>query len=497
MLLRYLTLHHYLLPVGLFFIFAPCAGQVDVSVRMATDSLYRHISRETNTGFSCSIIYTRGSDMVFSGQGRNATELEKLDQFIRQVLSHPTLFISRIRLTGYSSVEGSYARNEYLAQERIEQFYTYLCGRYPELRHYPHDQAWVAEDWNGLSRLIKESPLRERKEVLEIIRKVPAYDTREVLLERLNGGYAWLFMEREIFPRLRRVELCIELASSTVETRKPATASLQPAVPIVSPQPEASLQSEVSPQPSPTNGRRESKERELGDTSADSLNRVTSFPLSFDSRRPLVGEGRGKAVAGLWTSTHFSLKTNLLLLAGVQSDFKYTAPVVNLALEYYISDHWSLEAGMTYSRWYYNSHREFQGTSGYRLEPRYRFRFLNDRLKVYLGLYGKAGDYNSQTINKKVNYEPFANGNSDAGVPGAAPETLNYTDMYWDTGLSGGFTVKLAGSFGLEAGVRGGYVHTYPNKYVHTNDHNWFDGRWKYSGVRITDLNVSLIYRFK
>jgi hypothetical protein len=428
--------------------------------------------------------------MIFFDQGRNATELEKLDQFIAQALSHPTLFISHIRLTGYSSIEGSYARNESLAQERVDIFYHYLRKHYPELYRYPHDRAWVAEDWDGLVRLVKESPLREREEILKIIRTVPVYDTREALLAKLNGGRPWLFLEREVFPKLRRVELCIELASSTVETRKPATASLQPTVPIASPQPEASLQPEVSPQPSPTNGRRQSKERELGDTVADSLNRVTSFPLS-------LGEGRGEAVAGSWTSAHFSLKTNLLLLAGVQSDFKYTAPVVNLALEYYISDHWSLEAGVTYSRWYYNSHREFQGTSGYRLEPRYRFRFLNDRLKVYLGLYGKAGDYNSQTINRTVNYKPFADGNSDAGVRGAAPETLNYTDMYWDAGLSGGLTVKLAGSFGLEAGVRGGYAHTYPNKYVHEGDHNWFDGRWKYSSVRITDLNVSLIYRFK
>jgi hypothetical protein len=215
----------YLLLAGLFMVFAPCAGQVDLSVRTGTDSLYFHVSGGLITEFSCHFTYAQGSGAISPYLGNNAAELEKLDRFIRQALSHPTLFISRIRLTGYSSIEGSYARNELLAQERVAGLYVYLRDHYPTLYRYPYDRAWGAEDWDGLSRLVKESPLREREEILKIIRTVPVYDTREALLAKLDGGYPWLFMEREVFPQLRRVEVRIEF--STTEIHKP-TASPQP-----------------------------------------------------------------------------------------------------------------------------------------------------------------------------------------------------------------------------------------------------------------------------
>jgi hypothetical protein len=207
-------LYRLILLAGSLAILMPCAGQRVAPARTEQDSLFRHISREMSAEWSCRFIYAQGSGLFFSYLDGNAAELEKLDAFIRQALSHPELFISRIRLTGYASVEGGYARNESLSRQRVEQFYRYLREYYPELYRYPHDMAWVAEDWGGLSAQIKSCPLREREEVLAIIRRVPVYDERESLLKKLNGGYAWLFMERELFPGLRRVELRIEYSTT-------------------------------------------------------------------------------------------------------------------------------------------------------------------------------------------------------------------------------------------------------------------------------------------
>jgi hypothetical protein len=197
-------------------------------------------------------------------------------------------------------------------------------------------------------------------------------------------------------------------------------------------------------------------------------------------------------VAGVWTQTaspriRFALKTNLLLLAGVQSDFKYTTPTANLALEYYITDHWSIEAGAMYSYWHYNSGREFQGVSGYRLEPRYRYAFPGDRFEAYLGVYGRMGDYDSKSVDSSQ-----LTVDSDNGVQ----PTVNYTGDYWDAGLSAGVSIRLIGNLGLEAGVRAGYVSSDPYKYTRDNYYNWFDSRWIYWKVGITDLNLSLFYRF-
>jgi hypothetical protein len=449
---------------GLLFVLVPCNGQEANFARTESDSLYRHISREMSAEWSCHFTYAQGKGTLSSDLGNNAEELEKLDTFIRHALAHPTLYLSRIRLTGYSSVEGGYARNESLARQRVQQFYLYLQEFYPELYHYPHSMAWVAEDWSSLSARIKASQLKERDDILDIISRIPVYDTREALLMKLNGGRPWLFMEREFFPGLRRVELGIEYSTTPLVTIK-ETPLLQPAP----------------------------KEREPDHAASDSITTISDLVSDSISAAPdslSSGAGRVEAPARI----RFALKTNLLLWAGVQSDFRYTAPVINAALEYYINDHWSVEAGAMYSYWHYNSGKEFQGISGYRLEPRYRYAFPGDRFEAYLGIYGRMGDYDSQTVDSSqltVDSDNAAQPTVNYQLP-----TVNYTGDYWDAGLSAGVSIRLIGNLGVEAGVRAGYVSSDPYKYTRDNYYNWFDSRWRYWKVGITDLNMSLIYRF-
>ena len=188
------------------------------------------------------------------------------------------------------------------------------------------------------------------------------------------------------------------------------------------------------------------------------------------------------------------LKTNLLLWAGVQSDFSYTAPVANVALEYFITPDWSVEAGAMYSYWRFNSNREFQGVSGYRLEARYRVAFPDDRFGVlgnrfgaYLGLYGRVGDYDSRTL---------GNGQWTDEDYGVLQTTLNYTGKYWDAGVSAGLTLRLVGNLGLEAGVRAGYVSSRVTRYVRVYDHNLYRNERGYHKLNVTDLNLSLVYKW-
>jgi hypothetical protein len=471
-----------LLFIGALLFFATSIKSQEVhDVRIGQDSLFSHISREMSAKFSCYLRYTPGSGAISSELTSNTAELEKLDTFIRQAQAHPTLFISRILLTGYSSIEGAYARNESLARQRVEQFYLYLREHYPELYRYPHNLAWVAEDWGGLSTQIKASKLNEREEILDIIRKITVYDEREALLTKLNGGHAWLFMQRELFPGLRRVELQVEYTtheptirdySSTASPYNPPTASVRNTP-------------TASPRPAP-------KEKELGRAASDTIKASGIIPAV--SPPPFFAEDRGEGI-GSSQAFRFVLKTNLLLWAGVRSDFRYTTPVANAALEYYIDDRWSVELGAMYSYWQYNSNRKFQGISGYRLEPRYRFtlpydRFLIpcDRFEIYVGLYGRTGDYDLRSVDSS---QLTVDSDNDA------QPTLNYTGKYWDAGLSTGLTFHLVGGLGLEVGARAGYVRSRVVYYTPEEGTNWYERERKYNKLRVTDLNLSLIYRFK
>lgn len=436
--------------IGLVVISLPCTGQVNTEGWAYRDSLYRHIVEKGAAKHTCRFTYAQGSAAIDTGMGDNRKELSGLDGFIRQALNHPELYVCRIRLTGYSSIEDSCHLNEALARSRVESYYFHLRKHYPDLCNYPNDLAWVAEDWKGLSELVKASNLNEREEVLEIIRKVPGFDQREALLVKLNGGKPYLFLEKVILPQLRRVEMEIEYSMT----------------PYVNPELEATVKEKEKEETGKDTGA--TKEPEPAQETPDSV----VYPPSQET---------GKDSSVLQPSSHveprFAIKTNTLLWAGVQYNFKHTTPVANVALEYYINKNWSIEAGSMYSYWRYNTNHAFQGISGYRIEPRFRFSLplKREQTEIFLGLYGRVGDYD---IRKNNN-------------------TTNYTGDYWDAGLSAGTTIKLVGQLAMEIGVRGGYIKTRPIKYTMDGQYNWFEGRYKYYQVKITDLNVSVVYRFR
>jgi len=422
LLVRYI----FFLVVGVFFHCQICAGQTNADGQHIRDSLYRHISREMSAESAYFLTYPQGKSIIVYDLGDNAAQLERLDSFLRIALQHPDLYVGHIYITGYSSIEGSYHVNNWLSRERVEQFYLYLRDRHPDIFGYDHSIASVAEDWQGLSALVRSSSLAEREEILDIIRKVSSSDERERLLRQLNGGRAFRYMEKHFFPSSRRVELRIEY-------------SLTPkAMPAVS----DPLVSEVTP----------SKTRQpinLG--LPDAPVRTYCAPV----KPPVLG-----------------IKTNLLLLAGVQHDLNYTTLTPNLSLEYYVNKHWSVELGAMYSYWHYNHRQSFQGLTGYRIEPRFRVPLWKRGPEGFMGAYGRVGDYDLREAEPR-------------------------TGKYWDAGLSAGFYFPVWKNLGIEVGTRAGYVNTNATLYTREDGLNLFDGKQRYNKFRVTNVDLNLVYRIK
>lgn len=445
--------------LGALFFSSPCTGLANADSLHYRDSLYRHITENSKATLDCRFTYEQGSSGIIESLGHNKEELLYLNQFIETVTSHPELYMERICLTGYSSIEGSYRLNEDLARERANGFYYYLRSHYPLLENYPFDIAWVAEDWTGLSKIVSHSKINERDEILEIIRKVRDYDDREALLMKLNGGRAYAEMAKEMLPKLRRVEIEITYSrTKPVITPKPTltvndeTLTIKPEV---VPQLPAKKEAAVKKEDETTKVENENH----------NSNNANTVPPSL-----LPPGERGGGIK------RFAIKTNLLLWAGIQSDFKYTTYVPNVAVEYYINQNWSVEIGAMYSYWHYNNNDSFQGISGYRVEPRYKVLPFQRKAGIYLGPYIRFGDYDLRK---------------------AQPDVAHcYTGNYWDAGLSVGFILNLVGGLDLEAGIRSGYVSTNAFLYTQEDEYNWLDGRESYGKIRVTDLNVSLIYRF-
>lgn len=402
-------------------------------------------NQDSDLRMSCYFTYPSNSSVIHPELGDNVSELERLDQFIRYALQTKSLSIRRIRLTGYCSIEGDSRRNMILSRERVEGFHNYLYRVYPSLYRYPVDLAWVGEDWINFSTMLSRSTLSVKSEALAIIRHHSNTSDRKRLLYRLNGGLFYKQIEKQFFPLLRRVEITVEYASDPTQHTPDSVSFPDPLIYNV-------------------------LDKRLGVLVPDS-SRVweTANDLS------LVAVNRGgyrSFTRGIRVYPRFAIKSNLLYWMGITPDADHTTWVYNLSVEYFLSHCWSVEAGFRYSDRSYNDGREFQGISGYHIEPRYHWQFPSfNAVSLYLGIYGRFGDYN------------YSRGEAATG-------------KYWDAGLSSGFHFRLYRGWGLEAGCRSGYVHSRSTVYNLHDEHKCFIRHDPYRKVVVTDLMLNLVYRF-
>lgn len=135
----------------------------------------------------------------------NQNELDEIRSSIEPIKNDPDVQISQISIQGFASPEGPYDQNKRLAQGRAEAVKANVCQLHP----FP-DQLfsldWVAEDWEGLVRLLEESDLPEKKEILDIIRTTDILQGREKELMLLGSGNSWRYMLEHFFPKLRRAD---------------------------------------------------------------------------------------------------------------------------------------------------------------------------------------------------------------------------------------------------------------------------------------------------
>jgi len=150
--------------------------------------------------------YPRGGSRVDPSYGNNYAELRKAENMLVPLLGDPDIHIKEIRITGYASPDGAYYDNEALSKARSLGFRAYLTRSYG-LQDYPFRTAWVAEDWEGLRRLVKGKPYEAA--VHFIIDNYGIFEGRERYLMDLQGRVPYRDMLENLFPKLRRIEVSI------------------------------------------------------------------------------------------------------------------------------------------------------------------------------------------------------------------------------------------------------------------------------------------------
>jgi hypothetical protein len=292
----------------------------------------------------------QGNSQVVKYISNNTQELDRLDEFIQKAITEPSIYITKISITGYCSVEGSYSFNEQLSQRRTKDFIDYINREYNLFHnsHYPVVSLGKGEDWETLRTLIVGSSIAERNEMVQIINKVNNPDEREMRLKILNEGRAYKKIYDEFYPLLRRVNIRVEY----------------------------------------------------------NVNKMIEDQRNGSGTKAIPTQKKKKG----WGDSSIDFKTNLLSWGGITPDLKYRAVMPNIAAEIYFSDFWSVVGSVTYSYWNYDNNKQFWGVSGYSIESRYwvnRFSNLlgidNANKGIYVGGYIQGGDFDHCVDVKETN----------------------------------------------------------------------------------------------
>ncbi len=162
-----------------------------------------------NIGFPVNVTEVRPSF------GNNAHELSRADSLITALQNRNELLdIRGVGICGYASPEGTYANNERLAKGRSQSFKQYLVNNYRS-SEYIRDAhtTWVAEDWDGVGRLVQTNDtIAQKQDVLAIVYDNSiAPDRKDVMLQHIvwwSSNYKIIL--KDLYPKLRRIELKVD-----------------------------------------------------------------------------------------------------------------------------------------------------------------------------------------------------------------------------------------------------------------------------------------------
>lgn len=128
--------------------------------------------------------------------------------------------ISHIDIHGYASPEGPYSNNERLARERTRTLKDYVCSQYA-FNDTLFTTHYTPEDWDGFVKLLTDTVITHREELLHIAESKSSPDGKERKI-RKRYPEEFRFILQHWFPGLRHSDYTIHyvVRPFTVEQAK-------------------------------------------------------------------------------------------------------------------------------------------------------------------------------------------------------------------------------------------------------------------------------------
>jgi len=415
--------------------------------------------------------YPQARSVFITGLDMNELELSELDNFVRGALADSMVYVRRIRMIGYCSIEGDYFQNERLARRRAEGMRDVLRGSYPELETFPITVSWVPEDWETLYNLVEESDLSERRELMAIINKADTHSNGKDMLRKLNGGKPYKQIAEQLFPLLRRVEICVEYDVPRILENKYNRQLSQQQFEEALGQERARLLTE---QEVAVKDAREQVFEYLG-TWARTLNEleVDSMPQAetlaeMELKLKNLRELRRK-LCPLCDDVlpTFAIKTNVL--------YDLTA-TINLGIEFKVAHKMTIDIPVSHNPFTFSRKRKWKHTL---VQPELRYWTRAAFAGRFFGVHAHLASFNV------------------SNVPGIS-KTKNHRYEGWLTGagLSYGYHKALSKHWAIEGTIGAGYAYSEYDKFE-CKDCGEKLGREKKHYFGPTKAGISLIYTFR
>lgn len=163
-------------------------------------------TREWNFGQDeLEIIFKVSKIEIDSSVFNNEVTFGKILSAVDKIYSNPKFRVDKIEIAGYASPEGRRNFNNWLGQNRAKALIDYIIENRPQY-NLTADNFRLRngeENWPGLRRLLMESRIAEKDQVVEIIDMEIPDEEKKLKIKAIDNGKVWKKMLDQVYPHLR------------------------------------------------------------------------------------------------------------------------------------------------------------------------------------------------------------------------------------------------------------------------------------------------------
>lgn len=152
------------------------------------------------------IIFKVSKIEIDSSVFNNEVTFGKILAAVDKIHSDPNFKVEKIQVAGYASPEGAPGFNNWLGENRAKALIDYIITNRPQygLSRSNFEMVNGDENWAGLKRLLKDSDVEEKDEVIAVIDDASLTgEAKKARIKAMDGGRVWKEMLDKIYPHLR------------------------------------------------------------------------------------------------------------------------------------------------------------------------------------------------------------------------------------------------------------------------------------------------------